>query len=148
LLKSYQQDENLKEVRDKLLEQTMSEWKGFVEKDNEMVMEFSDNIRDVVLPYVNEPNRRIWRWSDIAKDIHGLTEKQCEYYLGDMNAIGEYYSSKHKLERINLNYQNKTSRYLKQVLIGNKDLSSSFEEDILFPLFIENKVYSNISYNG
>ncbi|NME66696.1 hypothetical protein [Flammeovirga aprica] len=153
LLKSYQQDENLKEIRDKLLEQTMSEWKGFIEKDNEsyneMVMEFSDNIRDVVLPYVSEPNRMVWKWSDIAKDIHGLNEKQCEYYLGDMNAIGEYfYYKKRESNRVLL--EQNSSSFLQIILLKkNKgDLIKSFEKDILFPLFIENKVYSNISYNG
>ncbi|KXX70375.1 LysM peptidoglycan-binding domain-containing protein [Flammeovirga sp. SJP92] len=153
LLKSYQQDENLKEVRDKLLDQTMSEWKGFVEKDNEsyneMVMEFSNNIRDVVLPYVSDPNRMIWKWSDIAKDIHGLSAKQCRYYLGDMNAIGEYFYYKKRESSKELLEKNSSS-FLQIILLKkNKgDLIKSFEKDILFPLFIENKVYSNISYNG
>ncbi|NME66698.1 hypothetical protein [Flammeovirga aprica] len=118
LLKSYQQDKNLKEVREKLLEQTMSEWKGFVEKDNEMVMEFSNNIRDVVLPYVSDPNRMVWKWSDIAKDIHGLNEKQCEYYLGDMNTIGEYFSDKSDKKNEDL-YKATTSSFLKMTLKKN-----------------------------
>ncbi|OHX65541.1 LysM peptidoglycan-binding domain-containing protein [Flammeovirga pacifica] len=145
LLKSYQTDPSFLKIKHLFQERTSKKWNSFKNQffNNEYeqtIQNFSTHLREVLVNYANDPKVKNYRWVDIEGNIEGLNARQCRYYFGDLRMIIRFMKT-------NSTSQNDKISNFMNLMINNKSTIDFFELDVLFPLFIEFKVYEYFVYN-
>ncbi|GJM64539.1 LysM domain-containing protein [Persicobacter diffluens] len=114
----------------------------------EMILNFGKEIRDAVVAYAEKVGDYTKaKWSECK--LRELNEEQARLYLGDIRRIVEVLHAK-KIPNKKLEWEDvegSISKFMYGVMAEKpKEMTSNFEQDILTPLFFENKVYENQVY--